>query len=124
MSAALAASPCSPSSRASAHDKVVAEAVRLAAAWLEDAGYRVEEVAPPHWKEAAELWALLVLNETRYAMMPSIEAHGDEAIKRAASAMMEVTPTTDFDGFRTGMARRSNSFARMDAVSSKNTRSS
>lgn len=90
-----------------AHDKVVAEAVRLVAAWLEDAGYRVEEVTPPHWKEAAELWALLVLNETRYAMMPSIEAHGDEAIKRAARAMMEVTPTTDFDGFRTGMARRS-----------------
>jgi amidase len=40
-------------------------------------------------------------------MMPSIEAHGDEAIKRAARAMMEITPTTDFEGFRTGMARRS-----------------
>lgn len=90
-----------------AHDEAVSDAVRRSAAWLEDAGYRVEEVTPPHWKEAAELWALLVLNETRHAMMPSIEAYGDEAIKRAARAMMEVTPAIDFDGFRAGMARRS-----------------
>jgi amidase len=90
-----------------AHDKAVAEAVQRSASWLEDAGYRVEEVIPPHWNEAAELWALLVLNETRFAMMPSIEAHGDEAIKRAARAMMEITPPTDFEGFRAGMARRS-----------------
>ena len=88
-------------------DKMVCDAVRRSGVWLEDAGYRVEEVIPPHWKEAAELWALLVLNETRYAMMPSIEAYGDEAIKRAARAMMEVTPPTDYDGFRAGMARRS-----------------
>ncbi|MBV8962335.1 MAG: amidase family protein [Hyphomicrobiales bacterium] len=90
-----------------AHDQEVADAVRLAAAWLEDSGYRVEEVTPPHWQEAAELWALLVLNETRYAMLPSIEALGDEAIKRAVRAMMEITPTIDFEGFRAGMARRS-----------------
>ncbi|MFI5011282.1 MAG: amidase family protein [Hyphomicrobiales bacterium] len=88
-------------------DKAVSEALRLSAAWLEEAGYRVEEVAPPRWTEAAELWALLVLNETRFSMMPSIEAHGDEAIKRAARAMMEITPMVDFDGFRAAMARRS-----------------
>jgi amidase len=90
-----------------ARDQAVCDAVRLSATWLEDAGYRVEEVAPPHWKEAAELWALLVMNETRFSMLPSIETHGDEAIKRAARAMMEVTPKIDFEGFRAGMARRS-----------------
>ena len=88
-------------------DPEVSDAVRCAAKWLEDVGFRVEEVTPPHWQAAAELWAVLVLNETRYAMMPSIEAHGDEAIKRAARAMMEATPSVDFEGFRAGMARRS-----------------
>jgi amidase len=89
------------------HDKAVVEAVRQSAAWLEDAGYRVEEVAPPRWTEAAETWSLLVLNEARFAMLPTMEAHGDEAIKRAARAMFEVTPNVDFEGFRTALARRS-----------------
>jgi amidase len=90
----------------SAHDEAVAEAVRRSAAWLEDAGYKVEEVTPPHWSESAELWALLVLNEVRFSMMPAIEAYADQATKRAAGAMVDITPTLDFEGFRRGMARR------------------
>jgi amidase len=90
-----------------AHDAAVADAIRLAGRWLEDAGYQVEEVTPPHWHESAELWALLVLNEVRFAMLPSIEAYADQATKRAAAAMVDVTPTVDFEGFRRAMARRS-----------------
>jgi amidase len=89
-----------------AHDEAVSQAVRRSAAHLEEAGYRVEEVAPPRWTESAELWALLVLNEVRFSMMPAIEAYGDEATKRAARAMVEITPTLDFESFRTGLARR------------------
>jgi len=88
-------------------DEAVAEALRKSAAWLEEAGYQVEEVMPPRWTEAAELWALLVLNETRFSMLSAIEAHGDGAIRRAAGAMMEVTPTVAFDEFRAALARRS-----------------
>ena len=89
-----------------AHDEAVSQAVRRSAAHLEEAGYRVEEVAPPRWTESAELWALLVLNEVRFSMMPAIEAYGDEATKRAARAMVEITPTLDFESFRAGLARR------------------
>jgi amidase len=39
-------------------------------------------------------------------MMPAIEAYSDEATKRAARAMVEITPLVDFEGFRQGMARR------------------
>jgi amidase len=88
-------------------DKVVPEAVRRAATWLRHAGYEVEEVAPPRWSEAAELWAQLIFDETRNTMLPMIEVHGDEAIKRAAAAMIELTRPLDFEGFRKAMARRS-----------------
>ncbi len=89
-----------------AHDKAVSQAVRRSAAWLEEAGYAIEEISPPRWSESAELWALLVLNEVRFSMMPAIEAYGDEATKRAARAMVAITPVVDFDGFRQGLARR------------------
>ena len=90
-----------------AHDQAVVDAVRKTGVWLAEAGYEVEEVAPPRWMEAAETWALLVLNEARFTMLPSMEAHGDEAIKRAARAMFDATPPVDFDGFRAALARRS-----------------
>jgi amidase len=51
--------------------------------------------------------AAMIFDETRHSMLPSIMSHGDEAIKRAVSAMVEITPPLDFDGFRKAMARRS-----------------
>jgi Asp-tRNA(Asn)/Glu-tRNA(Gln) amidotransferase A subunit family amidase len=89
-----------------ARDEAVSQALRQSVKWLEDAGYKVEEVTPPLWNESADLWALLLFNEVRFSMMPAIEAHSDEATKRAARAMVEITPAIDFDGFRHEMARR------------------
>jgi amidase len=88
-------------------DEAVVRAVRQAAAWLEEAGYRVEEVAPPRWTEAAELWATIIFDETKVGMLPAIEAYGDIAIKNAVGAMTGLTPALDLDGFREAMARRS-----------------
>ena len=41
----------------------VSAAVTAAGRWLADAGFSVEEVAPPHLGEAADLWHRLVINE-------------------------------------------------------------
>jgi amidase len=43
----------------------VAAAVRAAATFLADAGYRVEEVTPPHYEEAVALWSQLLLGDLR-----------------------------------------------------------
>ena len=88
-------------------DVCVAEAVRKAATWLEDAGYRVEEVAPPRWTEAAQLWQALVFTETRLSNWATIEKHGDKPIRNAVSAMLANTSDIDFEGFHEAVTRRS-----------------
>ena len=44
-------------------DPAVAAAVKQAGKWLADAGYEVEEVAPPHLHEAGSLFFTLVVSE-------------------------------------------------------------
>jgi amidase len=55
----------------------VAAAVRAAGRWLADAGFAVEEIAPPHLAEAADIWHRLVINEERRALAPLIRKFGD-----------------------------------------------
>jgi amidase len=87
-------------------DPAVADAVRTAAGWLAEAGYAVEETALPHAAEAAWLWTLLVMNDARRALAPAAFEHGDEAIRRAMTAMLDLTPPVDLDGFMQGLERR------------------
>ncbi|MCB1739097.1 MAG: amidase, partial [Gammaproteobacteria bacterium] len=54
-----------------------------AAAWLEDAGYRVESIAPPDVGVVADLWARIGMDDVIARMLPDVRAHGDEAIKIA-----------------------------------------
>jgi amidase len=46
-------------------DPAVADALRIAAKWLEDAGYRVEPAAPPHFEEIARLFFTMIRSEER-----------------------------------------------------------
>ena len=46
-------------------DPAVHQAVINAARWLEDAGYQIEEIAPPHFEEAARLFFTLVRTEEK-----------------------------------------------------------
>jgi amidase len=85
----------------------VADAVRRAGGWLADAGYAVEEVAPPSLAAAAELWMLIVQNEGRHTMLPLIEKLGDAAARRATANMAADMPTLDVPGYMKALARRS-----------------
>jgi amidase len=94
-------------------DPVVAAAVRRAAHWLEDAGYGVEEVAPPHFVEVAGMFWNLLMTEERAASKSEmaastqgIEHFGDEAVRRARAATRSYARELDVEGYIRGLARR------------------
>lgn len=95
-------------------DPAVTDAVQRAGRMLGNAGYRVEEVAPPHFAEAAAMfWSLLMTEERaasaneRAASTRGIQAFGDEAVKRARLATKACATEYDFDGYIRALARRS-----------------
>ena len=85
----------------------VAAAVRHAAAWLADAGYAVEEKAPPDFMGAVEAWHALLGIETRMGMLPLIEQYGDEAVRHIGRYIDRMTPSLDLQGWAKALARRS-----------------
>ncbi|MBM3487296.1 MAG: amidase [Alphaproteobacteria bacterium] len=94
-------------------DPAVESTVRLAGGWLAAAGYRVEEVAPPHFEEAgAMFWKLLMTEEKaassaeRAASNRGIEAFGDEAVKRARGGTARWAGTYEFEDYLRAVARR------------------
>lgn len=94
-------------------DPAVAAAVREAAGRLAAAGYRVEEVAPPHFAEAARLfWPLLMAEDRaasaaeRAASGQGIERFGDDAVRRARGATRACVEALSFEDYVRGLARR------------------
>ncbi len=93
-------------------DPAVAAAVRQAARWLEDAGYQVEEAAPPRLEEAGSLFFALVASEgavskeDRAGTTRAIEAFGDEAAKRARRSTIASVKPLDYEGYINAFARR------------------
>jgi amidase len=94
-------------------DPAVPGAIRTAARWLEDAGYAIEEVTPPHYKEAASLFWTLLMTEERAASIEerssstiAIEQYGDEAVKAVRKANMAAAAKLSFDGYIKAIARR------------------
>jgi amidase len=87
-------------------DAGVSSALARAAKALTDAGWEVEEAAPPHFQEAAELWSPLVLTEARFALVPAMHAYGDSKVIRAIDTWTEVTPALDLREFSAALGRR------------------
>jgi len=88
----------------------VAAALDAAAAWLEDAGYRVEEIEMPALRDSWALWLLLAFEDFR-PVLPLVAQMGDEGIKRAAELYYQVAAevhgaSPDFDDYIRGHARR------------------
>lgn len=84
----------------------VARAVREAGRWLEDSGYRVEEVAPPRLEEAAKLFFALVMTEEASGPQSAIDRFGDEAVRRARAATLTYAPRLDGAGYIEALSRR------------------
>lgn len=87
-------------------DDAVVEAVHQAARWLEDAGCVVEEVVPPRFDEAFELWLKLVTNEAQSGLEETIQAYGDDAIRTAFRSQRRLTPPLDLTGYMSALAQR------------------
>ncbi len=92
-----AESPVDPSATA---------AVDAAAAWLEAAGYRVEEIEPPHFAELAAMQFPLVMNDMRRAGEALMRQHGDDALRTALAAYMAVSSPMDRDQALEALQRR------------------
>lgn len=84
----------------------VRAALEQAANWLAQAGCVVEEVAPPHFEEAAVLWRQLLNDDLRRGGRPAIESVGDEAVKSAFRFQLGAVPELDRDGYLTALQRR------------------
>ena len=87
-------------------DPAVASALDQAARWLEDAGYRVEEIELPLFREAHALWFSLTLNDTRLLVGEAILRDGDRPIQRAYEAMLAYTKELDLRGYLEALASR------------------
>jgi amidase len=94
-------------------DSNVSAAIRRAAKLLEGAGYRVEEVMPPDFREPGATFWKLVMTEERSASdaeqassTRAIELYGDEAVKRVRAGYKACVGEYDFDGYVKALARR------------------
>jgi amidase len=87
-------------------DSGIADALEQAAKWLQDAGYVVEQAAPPSIDEAAHLWSTLVLNEAKLGMISQIEQYGSAAIRKTGALMVGRAPPTDFSAYLKALGRR------------------
>ncbi len=85
----------------------VADALRTAAAWLSEAGYKVEEAEPPHFAETARLWRDLLITEAEEGMLTWIEQLGDDPIRRATNAIKSNSSRLDLSAYVRAQARRS-----------------
>jgi amidase len=87
-------------------EPAVAAALRTAAGWLEEAGYRVERATPPRFEEAARLFFTLVRSEERSSTTSAIDRLGDDELRRARASTMAYASELDYDGYIKAFARR------------------
>jgi amidase len=84
----------------------VVAAVQQAAAWLQEAGYVVEQAEPPRMSEAIELWDTLCHGEVLSLMRGSIERLGDQGIRHFFTGMTRHTKILDAAGHMRALATR------------------
>lgn len=87
-------------------DASVTAALDQAAAWLQAAGYEVEEATPPHFAEVSAMQFQLVMNDMRRAGEAFMREHGDEPLRTALGHYMAVTPEWGRDTVLDAMTRR------------------
>lgn len=92
-------------------DPSVTAAIEQAAAWLQAAGYEIDEVTPPCFEEGAEMWRDLVNDDLRRADLAAILRDGDHPVKKSVEFMLGDRSEYDRDSYLQALARR-NSIAR------------
>ncbi len=92
--------------RDSRADSQVSGALDRAARALSQAGYAVEEAAPPCFDEAHRVWLSFIANDMRRSMLAAIETYGDAAIKASARHFTGSVPEMSRDECLAMLARR------------------
>lgn len=94
-------------------DPSVSTALEQASGWLEDAGYQIETVGPPHITEASALfWSLmlteegLMANQSGASSASGIDTLGDEAVQKARHSTVANAKLLDHGEFVQALARR------------------
>jgi len=87
-------------------DSAVVMALQTAARYLDGAGCVIEEAAPPHLEEVAQLFFSLIRTEEKTGTSQAIEKFGDEALRRARASTMACAVEMDFAGYVRALARR------------------
>jgi amidase len=75
----------------------VQNAIRNAGRWLADAGYAIEEIAPPRLMDANDLWHGIVINEERRGLAPAVHKFGDHRSRYNIDAHLAYAPHYDGD---------------------------
>ena len=89
-------------------DPTASAAVDQAAQWLQAAGYEVEEAEPPHFAEVSAMQMQMCMNDMRRAAVPFMQENGDDALRKALSQYMAVTPEWSRDQYLESLVRRFN----------------
>ncbi len=84
----------------------IAALVRQAGAWLESEGYVVEERAPPHLPELAELWMAILHSEIVGSARAEMNALGGEGFRRSFTDTAACVPALDGEAFQAAWRRR------------------
>lgn len=89
-------------------DRGVVQACEQAARWLQDAGYTVEEVAPPHFAEVSAMQFQMVMNDMRRAGVAFMREKGDDALRTVLDHYLAITPEWTRDQYLEALSRRFN----------------
>ncbi|MDO8456831.1 MAG: amidase family protein [Burkholderiaceae bacterium] len=89
-------------------DPSVVAALEQAAQWLADAGYEVEETAPPHFAEMGDLYRHLVMDDMRRAGFDAMMKMGDAALRQSLTHFMGNMSPWNRDQYLDALVQRFN----------------
>lgn len=84
----------------------VADGLRVATEALRRAGFVVEDVMPPRFQEAADLWSPFVLSEIGPGLSAAADRFGDRRIQTALKTWQGITETLDLPRFSEVLGKR------------------
>jgi amidase len=89
-------------------DPTVSAAIEQAAKWLSDAGWEVEEVAPPQFEAGANLWNQLVMDDMRRGAQAAVESMAGPGTSNAMRGYMHGLAPLDRDQTLDALTQRFN----------------
>jgi amidase len=85
----------------------VKAAIEQAGKWLQDAGYIVEEKAPPMLPEATALWSSLVMSDGARGLSGAVDQYGDKPSQQTFYDMLHLSTTIEGPTYLEALEKRS-----------------